>query len=624
MKLTQVLQSLFVAAFLTCSFSSYTQFDRSAALEIVQQNKRDSAHVDALFKLFAIESELDIEKAKAYLDQGARLANELQISHSQATSLTLYGQYYYLTGRNEEAMELTNQGKTVFVELEDWHGVAATYNTLGTIAYQEGDYEEALRNFQESTIYYERSVDTAGIVIAQHNMGGIHFDQGRYDKALELWGKNLSLNLAQNDTISAIYTVNAIGAVHLKRKESNRALNMMHFGLGLAKKTKDSLALSMMIMNIGTQYLDIGSLDSAEFYLIESLDLYKQLDDRNNLAILYNSLAQLSYDQGKGERSEAYADSTLQIAQELNSAPLLKVAYDGLSFAHRLLGDFEEALMWSNKKYALQDSLTGENVQMQINELQERFESEQKDREIAELKVKEAESSSIAERRRSLLIVIGTAATALVLVLIFYLGRRKAKERQRRAELEQKALRTQMNPHFIFNSLASIQQMYVSGELDLANDYMGDFGTLMRKILDNSGKDRISVKEEIHMLKLYMELERGRSSEFIEYSVEVDGRIDQLGTKVPPMVIQPFVENAIWHGILPTKKKGMICVKLELSEKERQLVCHIEDDGVGFSVSGRKRSHEPKGISITEQRLGTKVQFQDRAPGTRVTIHIPI
>ncbi len=272
----------------------------------------------------------------------------------------------------------------------------------------------------------------------------------------------------------------------------------------------------------------------------------------------------------------------------------------------------------------MKDSLSGEGVKLKINELQEKYESGQKDKEIAELQEKEAKAKSTAEERKFFLTIAISGALLIGLLSLLLIGRSRAREKQRRIVLEQKALRSQMNPHFIFNSLGAIQSMYMSGETDLANNYMGDFGKLMRKILENSGKESISVREELDMLKLYLNLEKERNNGLIEYEFIIDERIDQFGTYIPPMVIQPFIENAIWHGILPSKRKGMVKIHLTHSEKTSGLLCVVEDNGVGLTEGKGKKDHVSKGITITEQRLGNKVKFNNLSPGTRVTIQISI
>jgi sensor histidine kinase YesM len=190
-----------------------------------------------------------------------------------------------------------------------------------------------------------------------------------------------------------------------------------------------------------------------------------------------------------------------------------------------------------------------------------------------------------------------------------------------RTDLEHKALRAQMNPHFLFNSLNSIQRMFVEGNTDAANEVMADFSSLLRRILNNSGKSRISLKEELDTLRLYLDIERIRCDNCFDYDIVLDESVDKLNMQVPPLVIQPFAENAIWHGVLPKKSEGHIRIHLSKVLSGDFITCVVLDNGVGMD---KNMSSESKGISITEQRLGTKVIFEDPDDGgTRVILQIP-
>ena len=214
-------------------------------------------------------------------------------------------------------------------------------------------------------------------------------------------------------------------------------------------------------------------------------------------------------------------------------------------------------------------------------------------------------------------------------MVLLYIRQRKAREHQKRAELEQKALRAQMNPHFIFNSLNSIQRMFMEGDYDMANDYMGDFGDLLRIILENSGKLKVSINDEVNTLKLYLDIEKMRTGGMIEYQLNIDPTIDLLNNYMPPLVIQPFVENAIWHGILPTEKKGMITIDIARKDKNT-LLCTITDNGIGIEQSKKLKKgddHKSKGMKITEDRLSSvnSVKAEELPTGgTKITILIPI
>jgi sensor histidine kinase YesM len=187
-----------------------------------------------------------------------------------------------------------------------------------------------------------------------------------------------------------------------------------------------------------------------------------------------------------------------------------------------------------------------------------------------------------------------------------YLRIRKSKEKQLTAELEQKALRAQMNPHFIFNSLNSIQRLYIEGEEDIANDYMADFSNLLRRILENSSMDKVSLKEELRSTILYLDLEKMRTDNLFNYEIEIDPNVDQLNTFVPPLILQPYLENAIWHGIMPKNEQGKITLRINKIEKIG-LECIITDNGIGMKESLNQKGstmRESKGMSITSDRLG--------------------
>lgn len=591
---------------------------------IIQKNERDTVQFDAYIELYKLESMQASQKAKAYLDQGMILARKIDYERGKALAFLCYGDYYGLQGNLEFAIEMLNNGKTIYDELNDHRGSASCLNNLGGLKYKLGDYNGALECYLETARINEEIGDSSGLAIAQHNIGGLHYDQGNFDKAKEYWQKSLDLEYALKDSIGIIYGLNAIGAVHTAKKEYDKALEMMHAALNIANKFGDISIRASITLNIGVQHQRLDQFEKAKGYYLQSLDLYKQIDDDYELSIQYFNLGKLECDLNNGEKAIAYFDTSLVIADSIGAPQLMEHSFGGMADANKLLGNYEEAFDWLEKWNDIQDSLKGEKVKIQLNELQEKYETELKDNEIAQLQKKKAEATLTADRRKWLLIIYSILFVSAALVLIFYLEKRKAREQQRRAELEQKALRAQMNPHFIFNSLGAIQQMYVTGELDLANNYMGDFGSLMRKILDNSGKDLISVKEELEMLKLYLELEKSRNIELFDYAIEIDERIDRLGTKIPPMIIQPFVENAIWHGILPSKKKGKVIVRLNCTKNADMIVCEIEDNGIGIQQQVKRKKYESKGMKITEQRLGTKVRVRSLSPGTCITIKIMI
>ena len=207
-------------------------------------------------------------------------------------------------------------------------------------------------------------------------------------------------------------------------------------------------------------------------------------------------------------------------------------------------------------------------------------------------------------------------------------------------DVQQKALQLQMNPHFIFNSLNAIQSFVIANNTDKAIHYLSKFSQLMRLILSNSRENSIPVKEELKVIKYYMDIERLRFDNKFDYEVEVDEEIDPEFMEIPPMIIQPFVENAILHGLIHRKDQGLIKIILKLQSDF--IFCTIEDNGVGRKkaeeireASGIKR--KSRGMLITKERLEilnkqSKEKFavniidltneKGEASGTRVEINI--
>lgn len=229
-----------------------------------------------------------------------------------------------------------------------------------------------------------------------------------------------------------------------------------------------------------------------------------------------------------------------------------------------------------------------------------------------------------------------------VISLFYRSEKRRTDFNKRIAELKLQALRAQMNPHFIFNTINSIQYFISCNDQESAFLYLSKFSKLMRQTLDNSAKSRISIKKELETLQLYMDLQMLRFENRFEYSIKVDPQIDMHNFEIPAMLIQPYIENAINHGISPKKGKGNINVSIKLEESF--INCIVEDDGVGINKSMKLKKnsspdHTSAGMRLTKERLkiinygkldNIFVSVLDRSEnggretGTKVTINIPL
>ena len=210
-----------------------------------------------------------------------------------------------------------------------------------------------------------------------------------------------------------------------------------------------------------------------------------------------------------------------------------------------------------------------------------------------------------------------------------------------RHELEIKALRAQMNPHFIFNCMNTIDAYILRKRFIEASDCLQKFSKLIRRILENSESQTISINQELETLKLYIELEQERFSHSFDFQFDIEPALIEKEYQIPPLLIQPFVENAILHGIRNlTNRKGEIIIKLEIvsGTAANVLLCRIQDNGIGRSASSaintmNNRNHRSMGVDITLERISTyqaiygdkmQTNITDLDPGTRVEIKLPL
>ena len=212
----------------------------------------------------------------------------------------------------------------------------------------------------------------------------------------------------------------------------------------------------------------------------------------------------------------------------------------------------------------------------------------------------------------------------------------KARYEKQAAELKLKALRAQINPHFTFNTLNSIQNYILDNDATNANKFLAQFARLVRKVLSNSEHNRITLENELEVLEQYLKLEKLRFKNKLSYIISTAENLDITSEFVPPTILQPYVENAVLHGVGPMKSKGMI--KIDISIDDWFLICIIEDNGVGRSIESKQQTKGgAHGMEIGENRieliqsnqLSGSVEIidltdaQNNATGTRVVIKIP-
>jgi LytS/YehU family sensor histidine kinase len=403
----------------------------------------------------------------------------------------------------------------------------------------------------------------------------------------------------------------------------------------------------------------MGELENSLEYQLKSYEIRKQLPQQRELAISMNRLGEIYMKLGQYKTSGDYLNDALQLSKKTESKPEILFSYEQFANLHEIQGNFAQANKYLKKVIELKDSILNEDKLKQINELEIRYETAKKDQEI-QLLSKENEVKEARARQQNILRngLIGTLILICALAFSIYQSLKQKLKNQRQlsekneenklsnykrkmTDLELKALRSQMNPHFIFNCMNSINRMILGGDGVEASRYLTKFAKLIRLTLEKSENNTVTLEDELSMLEAYIQLESIRFKGKINYSISVDDSIDQSAISLPSMVLQPFIENAIWHGLMHKKEPGNIFIKIH--EEEDILKCTIEDDGVGREMALKMKDeldvkNKSMGLKITEERLrlifkeqlGELIQINDLKDalnnplGTQVNISIPI
>ncbi|HMP94656.1 MAG TPA: histidine kinase, partial [Phnomibacter sp.] len=379
------------------------------------------------------------------------------------------------------------------------------------------------------------------------------------------------------------------------------------------------------------------------------------------VAAAYQNMGATYLQQQQYSQALPYYQQAFDSAHAIGYTKALLDAALQLSVCYQKTGQPLEALARFQQYAHLKDSIFSAEKTQRIEALQAAYENQRKEDEIERLQVQQQLATARQQRTYVAIVGLVLVLAATGLLLSQRLRRRraemeaekmqllsKANEEKRQLDLarmnsELSALKAQMNPHFLFNALNSVQDLFLTGNTQAANELLAKFSDLTRAVLDASGQRTIPLYEEIEILKNYLEIEKTRFADTLNYTFDVDPQIDLYQTEIPPMLVQPYVENAIKHGLLHLTANRKLQV-LFTQEAPGQLLVTIEDNGVGRQQAARynqmrQKKHQSFATSATEKRLqllnsGRQqqigVRYTDLAKangspaGTRVTLRIPI
>jgi hypothetical protein len=390
----------------------------------------------------------------------------------------------------------------------------------------------------------------------------------------------------------------------------------------------------------GQNFGDLMQFDSARYYLNLARTYAERIKSPYRLIKTDVSLAITESQRGNSKKAQKMFDALIPKIQGEEHIRIRSNAYKSLVKVYEDQGKWKLALESLKKAQSVNDSLTNEESKSEISQLQSRYETELKELEIEQLKQEKDIQLLKIKHKNQLIYLILLGAGLLASLIFYYFQRKSSKAKENALATQQKLLRSQLNPHFLFNSLNSIQQfVYQKKDPQMIADYLGKFSRLTRRILQYSREDYVTLEDEIKFLKDYLDLQKIRFDEPFEYEIILDEDMEEDELLIPPLFTQPFVENSIEHGIMHKQEKGKIQVRF--SKNTTHLIATMTDNGVGREMAAfKKRNQEHRSMAtkitmerlkVMEKKLHKKASLaiqdlseKEMVTGTEVTVTLPI
>ncbi|MGM0477828.1 MAG: tetratricopeptide repeat-containing sensor histidine kinase [Bacteroidota bacterium] len=566
------------------------------------------------------------DSALLLLEEAYAIAKRSNYTAGLIKSNLEYGWFNMMLGNYEIAEEKLKKSLALSKSVSDSSRIADSYSYLAMVESEQGNYDKGLTYFLKVEEILKEIGDPDEIATLEVNIARLYYLIEEYEISKTYYKNSIKNTKRVTNKSDLRIAYQGLSSVFEKLKDTANTLKYAKLHLDEAIKTGNDYFVASGYHNLGTAYDLSGEIDSASVFWKKAQSIYIEIEDSQSLSLINLNIAHVHLSKDEYNQALKLTEESIEISKQISFSEAIRDGYKLLAEIYFELKNYKEAYKNLDKYIEIREDFLNENVKKAVVEVEKKYESKLKDEEIERLKNQDKinqleinKKENEVREQKYLVLILTLLVVSLIIGFLFYRKSQSLKKEKVKRKLEQQVFRTQMNPHFIFNSLNSIQRMYVEGNTDDANDFLTEFSGLIRNILENSNHNKIALNEEISTLRSYLELEKLRTKDKFDFAIDIDESIDQYNYKVPPLVIQPFVENAIWHGILPGDRKGEIQIKL--TKFGDRIHVEVLDNGVGFSAENTEK-HESHGIKITEKRIGSKVNIQSSTEGTKIDFTI--
>ncbi len=605
----------------------------------------DSSTINALNKLRF--QQVVQQKTPSILDSlksTYALAKKIKHPIGQAEALKNLGIYYYFKRSFDSALYYYQQGAEILKnEAPNIVGISLHLNT-GVVYFEQSKYKEAILQYLEAKNQATLLNDSAMMVRVLNNLANAESTAGNLQQAQQTLQEAVKWSTKNNPALPNIISTQAL--LYVKIGDTAMAINKYKEALELLKNTTNLKLKANTINNYANLLIAMGQTKEAAILYNEALKIFEEIGDKEGKLTIINQLANSAYREGNYTKALSLYQ---QVAEQAGDNLLLKKAvYYNLVLIYKKLGNYKSAYESLDILSVIKDSIGS----IEIREAFEKLKTENAVQQ-AELKTEKiafkAEKEKLILSKRIAWLTIGLIFSIGITGIVLYLRQRqqwKAKQQhlesiQQKAELEMQLFRTQMNPHFFFNALYSIQNYILNNNALESSRYLGKFARLTRAILEWNAQPFVPIQKEMTILEDYLSLEQLRFEDRFTFSINCSEDIAKT-YQIPTMMLQPFFENAIVHGFKKINNAGFISIHFNADVNTSTLQVTIEDNGTGLQPKEDNPINIEKksiALNLTKKRLELlsaqfkrnfyfelidKKQINKEQTGVLVNVYLPL
>lgn len=511
---------------------------------------------------FLFQTAGNLDSSAHYFQKGLYVAKSVSDSLSLGSISVGLGTYYQHLGQMDSAVSLYLRALQIAELIDSKELLITARLNLSTYYYDHqpnklriGDFEEMLRLTREIG-------DRQREMSVLEWLGYLQTDSGDYELAIAYFNEGLDVSRSIQDAYGELLLLQGISYTYNTSGDHLRSIANNNKIIDRARSTGYETYLPSIYTNNVTNYLALGQYQNAINDALQAIDA--------------------------GEKS--------------GQVELYYKVYKDLGTAYEKLGQFRKAYESQVEYTKLNAKILDESKSKQLTEMETKYETEKKEAEIVALS-NQAMIRDLELKQKNTVIIVGLAMLILVSIGTYlFIRQRNLKSQQTQMELEQRFLRSQLNPHFISNALLAVQNFMLKNETDNAALYLSKFAKLMRETLENSRKEFILLEDEVKMLSNFIDIHKMRLNDTFDYQIEISEDIDPETDSIPPMFVQPFVENAIEHGIPNARERGRI--DISFAKEGEYISIEVRDNGGGIvSDKAKVSDHVSLSTTIIKERM---------------------